>query len=174
MAMLLASWLCLVKFWAQLVLSVSGVKFWGSKTLVECYREYFARGYMRGLLEYPTFDARLLKRCRQKTASTVFGTLEPFSITDFIVIRLKAAEHRDWMQSRQSLRRAIETGDLSPSGLVDVFSNKIGVWPLFVSYLKDTGKKDRGDSLVVWFFLLVSVLAWLPLLISVFVFRKKG
>ena len=30
-------------------------------------------------------------------------------------------------------------------------SNIIGVWPLIVSYLKETGKKDSGDSLVVWF-----------------------
>ena len=110
---------------------------------------------MRGVLDYPTFDVRLLKRCLQKTASTVFGTLDPFSMTEFIVTRLKGAEHRDWMQSRQSLRRAIETGDLFLPGLVDVVSNIIGVWPLVISYLKETGKKDSGDSLVVRFFLLI-------------------
>ena len=104
---------------------------------------------MRGVLDYRTFDVRLLKRCLQKTASIVFGTLNPFWMTEFIVTRLNGAEHRDWMQSRQSLRRAIETGDLSLPGLVDVVSNIIGVWPLIVSYLKETGKKDSGDSLVV-------------------------
>ena len=86
----------------------------------------------------------------------VFGTLEPFSVTEFIVTQLKGAEHRDWMQSRQSLGMAIETGDLSPPGLQDVVCIIIGVWPLIVSYLKETGKKDSGDSLVVWVFLLVS------------------
>ena len=104
---------------------------------------------MRGVLDYPTFDVRLLKRCLEKTASTVFERLDPFSMTEFIVTRLKGAEHRDW--SRQSLRRAIETGDLSLPGLVDVVSNIIGVWALIVSYLKGTGKKDSSDSLVVWF-----------------------
>ena len=104
---------------------------------------------MHGVLDYPTFDVRSLKRCLQKTASIVFGTLDPFSMTEFIVTRLKGAEQSDWMQSRQSLRRAIEAGDLSPPGLVDVVSNIIGVWPLIVSYLKETGKKDSGDSLVV-------------------------
>ena len=44
----------------------------GSQTLVECYKEYLGSGYMRGLLDYPTFDVRLLKRFLQKTASTVF------------------------------------------------------------------------------------------------------
>ena len=106
---------------------------------------------MRGVLDYPTFDVRLLKRCLQKTASTVFGTLNPFSMTEFIVTRLKGDEHRDWMQSRPSLRRAIETDDLSLPGLVDVVRNIIGVWPIIVSYLKETGKKYSGDSLVVWF-----------------------
>ena len=128
------------------LVSISG----GLNTLVECYKEYFGSGYMRRLLENPTFDTKWLKRCLQKTASTVFGTFDPFSMTEFIVTRLKGAEHCDWMQSRQSLRRAIEEGDLFLPELVDVVSNIIGVWPLIVSYLKETGKKDSGDSLLVW------------------------
>ena len=108
--------------------SISG----GSNTFVEGYKEYLGSGYMRGLLDYATFDVRLLKPCLQKTASTVFGTLDPFSMTKNIVTRLKGAEHRDWMQSRQSLRKAIETGDLSFPGLVDVVSSIIRVWQLIV------------------------------------------
>ena len=127
------------------LVSISG----GSHTLVESYKECLGSGCMRGVLGYPTSDVRLLKRCLQKTASVVFGTLDPFSMTEFIVTRLKGAEHQDWMQSRQSLRRAIETVDFSLPGLVDVLSNIIGVWPLIVSYFKKTGKKDSGDSLVV-------------------------
>ena len=103
---------------------------------------------MRGLLDYPTFDVKLLKRCLEKTAFTVFGTLDLFSMTEFIVTRLKGAEHRERMQSRQSLRRAIETGDLSLPRWVDVVSNIIGLCPLIISHLKETGKKDSGDSLV--------------------------
>ena len=85
----------------------------GSHTLVECYKEYLGSGYTKTLVDYPIFDAKLLKQCLQKTASLIFGTMDPFSTTEFIVTRLKGAEHRDWMQSRQSLRRAIETSDLS-------------------------------------------------------------
>ena len=33
--------------------------------------------------------------------------------------------------------------------LVDVVANIIGVWPLIVSYFKETGRKDDGHSLVV-------------------------
>ena len=116
-------------------------------------------GYMRGLLDYPTFEVRFLKRCLQKTASTVFGTHDVFLNTEFIITRLKGAEHRDWMQSRQSLRKAIETGDLSLPGLVDVVSNLFGVRPHIFSYLKETGWKDTGDSLVVWLSLLIPVSA---------------
>ena len=132
--------LCAIGSGVSLV-SISGV----SHTLVECYKEFLGSGCMCGLLDYPTFDVRLFKRSLRKTASTVLGTLDPFSMTEFIVTRLKSAEHRDWMQSRQSLRRAIETDDLFLHG------NIIGAWLFIVSYLKETGKKHSGDSLVVWF-----------------------
>ena len=51
--------------------------------------------------------------------------------------------------TRLALGRAIITNDLSIPGLVDVVANKVGVWPLVVSYLKVTGRKDDGESLVV-------------------------
>ena len=53
------------------------------------------------------------------------------------------------MSSRPSLKRAILTNDLGMPHLVDVVANIIGVWPLIVSFLKETGFKDDGDSLVV-------------------------
>ena len=124
----------------------------GSHTLVECYKEYLGSGYTKTLVDYPIFDVRLLKRCLQKTASLVFGTLDPFSMTEFIVTQLKGAEHRSWMQSKHSLRMAIETGDLSLPGLLDDVSNIIGVWPLIVSYLKETVKKDSKIALWYGFF----------------------
>ena len=39
--------------------------------------------------------------------------------------------------------------DLSMPGLSDVVANIVGLWPLVVSYLQETGRKDDGDSLVV-------------------------
>ena len=102
--------------------------------MVDCYREYLGSRYTKTLVDYPIFDVRLLKRRLQETESVVFGTLDPFSTTEFIVTRLKGAEHRDWMQSRQSLCMAIQTGDLSHPGLLDVVSNITGVCPLIVSY----------------------------------------
>ena len=70
-------------------------------------------------------------------------------MTEFIVTRVKGAEHRDWMMSRTSLRRAIITGELSMPSLVEVVSNIVGVWPLIVVYIEETGRKTDGDSLVV-------------------------
>ena len=75
------------------LVSLSG----GSHTLVDCHREYVGSGYTKILVDYPNFDARLLIRCLQKTASVVFGTLDRFSMTEFVVTRLKGA---DWVQSR--------------------------------------------------------------------------
>ena len=114
---------------------------------------------MQRLVYYPTFDVQLLKRCLQKTASAVFGTLDPCSMTEFIITRLKGAEHCEWMQSSQSLRRAIKTSNLSLPVLVDVVSNIFQVWPLVVFYLQESGKKDSGDSLVVCLFLVALILA---------------
>ena len=70
-------------------------------------------------------------------------------MTEFIVTRWKRAEHRDWMMSRSSLRRANITGELSMPSLVEVVSNNVGVWLLIVVYLKETGEKSNGESLVV-------------------------
>ena len=65
----------------------------------------------------------------------IFGSLDPFSMTESIVTRLKGAEHSDWMTLR--------------SGLRHVANNIVGVCPLIVVYLKETGRKTEDDSLVV-------------------------
>ena len=121
----------------------------GPHVLAEAFGSYRRSGYQAKLVEYPTFDLRVLRRCLQRTASSVFGSLDPFSLTEFVLNRLKGAETRDWMASRAALRKAIITNDLSMPELVNVVANIVGVWPLIVSYLKETGRKDEGDSLVV-------------------------
>ena len=99
------------------------------------------------------FDLRLLKRCLEKVSSSVFGSLEPLSMTEFNATRLKWPEHRDWIMSRSSLCRAIITGELSRPSLHEVVSNIAGVRPLNVVYLKGTGRKTDGDNLVVYYIL---------------------
>ena len=125
----------------------------GPHVLTEAFASYLGSGYQAKLIECPTFDLRLLKRCLQRTASSVFGSLDAFSLTEFVVNRLKGAQTRDWMASRPGLRKAIITNDLSTPGLVDVVANIVVVWPLIVSYLKETGRKDERDSPVVRTFL---------------------
>ena len=120
----------------------------GSHVLTDTNGEYLGNGYTHKLMEYPIFDLRQLKRCLQKVSSSVFGSLDPFPMTEFFVTRLKDAEHRDWMMSRSSLRRAIITAELSMPSLVEVVSNNVGVWPLILVYLKETGRRTDGDSLV--------------------------
>ena len=127
------------------VVSVQG----GPHALVEAYVNFLGTGYQQKLVEYPLFDLRLFKRCLQKTASSVFGTLDPYSMTEFIVTRLKGAESRDWMAARPALKMAIITSRLAVPELVDVVANIVGVWPLIVAFLKETERKDDVDSLVV-------------------------
>ena len=57
------------------------------------------------------------------------------------------------MASRPALRKAFITHNLSMPELVNVVANIVGVWPLIVSFLQETGRKDEGDSLVVRSFL---------------------
>ena len=71
----------------------------GSHVLADTYEEYLGSGYSHKLVEYPVFDLRLLKRFLQKVSTSVFRYLDPFSMTEFIVTRLKGAEHRNWMMS---------------------------------------------------------------------------
>ena len=123
--------------------------FWWSHVLSDTNSDYLGSGYDRKLFEYPIFDLRLLKRCLQKVSSAFFGYLDQFSMTDFIVKRLKWAEHRDWMMSHSRLRRAIITGGLSMLSLFEVANNIVGVWPLIPVYLKEIGRKTDVDSLVV-------------------------
>ena len=70
-------------------------------------------------------------------------------MTEFIVNRLEGVKTRDWMSSRPALKKAIQTNDLGMRHLVDVVANIIGVWSLIVSYLKESGRKDEGEGLVV-------------------------
>ena len=100
----------------------------GSHILAETNVEYLGNGYKERLVEYPVFDLRLLKRSLQKVASSAFGCLDTFSLTEFTINRMNGAKHRDWMLSRSSLRRAIITKELLQ--LVEVFAHIVGVWPL--------------------------------------------
>ena len=142
--------------------------------LAEVFASYLGSGYQAKLGEYPTFDLRLLKRCLQRTAWCVFGSLDPFSMPEFVVNRLKGAETWDWMASHLALRKAIITNELSMPGLVDVVANIVGVWPLIVSYLKETSRKDERDSLLVGSFPLGTCLHQGSVFMTFCCFKRRG
>ena len=93
--------------------------FGGSHVLDDTYGDFLGSGYNRRLVEYPIFGLRFLKRCLLMVSSSVFGSLDPFSMTELIVMRLEGAEHRHWMMSRSGLHRAIITGELSMPSLFE-------------------------------------------------------
>ena len=53
------------------------------------------------------------------------------------------------MMSRIALRKIVITGDQSVPQVLEVMANIIGLWPMIVFCLKETGKKDDADSFVV-------------------------
>ena len=66
------------------VVSISG----GSTIPVEAFFGYLGSGYHQKLIDYPSCDLRLFKRCWQRTPSSVFGGSDGLAITEFIVNRL--------------------------------------------------------------------------------------
>ena len=119
-----------------------------SNYLAEAISSFLGSGYRQKLNDYPVSYPRLFKRCLQRAASVVSGSLDVFSMTEFIVNWLKGAETGDWMSSRPNVRKAILTNDLRAPHLVDIVANIIDVWSLAVSYLEETGRKIYSDSLV--------------------------
>ena len=81
--------------------------FVGSNMLVDVYGDYLGSGYDRKLVGYPIVDLRLLKGCLWKASLTNIGSLDPLSMTEFNVTRLRRAEHHEWMMSPSGLCRAI-------------------------------------------------------------------
>ena len=140
----------------------------GSTILMEAFCQYLGSGYCRKVNDYPFFDLRLFNQCLQGTTSSVFGSLNGYATTDFIVCQLKSTEARDWMSSRPALMKAIFTNDLGMPHVVEVPANSIGVWPLMVSYFRETGRKDEGDSLWIrsCFFGCVSAISYPCILYS--------
>ena len=131
--------------------------------LAETYLDYLGNGYRKKLNEYPVVHWRLLKQCLQKVSSSTFGNLNPFSMAQFIVTRLKRVEQCDWMMSKSSLRRSIITGEITMPSVVEVVAKIVDVWSLIVSYLKETNKQRDGDNLVVYFFDLLQFMSYLCL-----------
>ena len=123
----------------------------GSATLVEAFCEYLRSWYRQKLIDYPSFDLRLFNRCLKWTSSRVFGCLDGFAKPGFIINWMKSADTRGWMSSWPAPKKANLTNDLSMPHLVEFVANIIGVWPLIVSSLKETGWKDDGNSFVVNF-----------------------
>ena len=152
--------------------SISG----GSTVLVEAFCEYLGSGYRQKLIDYAVFDLRLFRQCLQRTSSSVFESLDGLAMIEYFVNRLKGAETRDWMSPRPALKKAILTNDLSMPHLVDAVAHIISVWPLIVSYLKETGRKDDGESLVVRSSSFLVVLVQFPVpafIVLCFCFRRR-
>ena len=77
-------------------------------------------------MEYPFFDLRLFRRYLQWTAVSVFGSLDPNLMTEFLASRLNGAEGCDWMATRPALKKAIITNRFAVPDLVEVAAYIVG------------------------------------------------
>ena len=115
----------------------------------EVLSKFLASGYRSRFFEYPVFVLCLPKCCFQRTTETVFGSIDPYSMVDFVMNRLNGAGSRNWMVSRLALRRATITNELSMPGFVGVVAKIRGDWPFVVLYSKENGQKADADNFVV-------------------------
>ena len=103
-----------------------------------------------------------------------FGSLDPFSMTEFNVTRLNGAEHRDWLTLHSGLRRANITGELSMPSFLEVLSNIVGVWAHIVVYFKETGRRTNGDNLLESYILHFQFSCnFFHIIIRLFYFRRR-
>ena len=136
-------------FWAGLWMSLGLMcLLWHLMAAVKCLRRHLAAtravDFSKNLSEYPVFDLRFLKRFLRSTGLIDFGGLDPFSRTEFISNRLMGVQTQHSMASRPTL--AI---DLTVLHLVDIVAVINWVCPIIVLYLKEMGRRDDGDNLVV-------------------------
>ena len=124
--------------------------FGGLHVLVDICSNSVGSGHDHKPTKHPIFDLRLPKRCLHKVFPSVFGTLDPFSMMEFVTTRLKGAEHRDCMISRSIPLRANIPGEVSMPSLVKVICNIVDEWPVIVVHSRETAKRQKadGDSLV--------------------------
>ena len=76
----------------------------GSTLINDIYSTYLGSENQRKLIEFPIFSFCLLKRCTQKSSSSVFGSMDAFSLIELVVTRLMMAVNWNWMMSRKVLR----------------------------------------------------------------------
>ena len=104
----------------------------------------------------------------------VFGSLDTFSMTGFVINRLKGAETQEQMVSRPALRRAMITNQIFLQDVVAVVAYMLGVWPQVILNIKDFRQKDEGNSLAVQFFVRTNTCCGLYSVSIVFLlFRRK-
>ena len=62
---------------------------------IEAYVSYLGSRFQHKLMEKPFLGLRLLKHCLQRNAASDFESLDRYSMTQFILRRLKGAENRN-------------------------------------------------------------------------------
>ena len=66
------------------------------------------------------------------------GSLDPFSINDYLLLRLGKASHQPWLMSLGELRRCVQRSAVPFSSLCAVLEELICNWVDVQSYLKES------------------------------------
>ena len=108
----------------------------GPHAPVEAFVSYLDSGYQEKLIEKWFFKLCWFEGCLKRIASSVFGSLDPHSMEEFLVNRPKGADGGDWTASRPGPKKAIVTSSLVMKVLLEIEINNLAIWPLIFLYLK--------------------------------------
>ena len=149
--------------------SVSPVCFVGGSHVFCIYIKFAGKPYREKLVKYSFFR---LATPKEMSPAVCLSHLWQFGPVFFKGAH-RGAEHRDWVADRHALRRAVVSGDFSMPSLVEVVGNLVGYWPLIVSYLKETGRRNVDDNFVVQFTSWDSLTFVVPQLMSIFLLEES-
>ena len=92
----------------------------------------------------------LPRSSKNSCCAAFYGVMDPFSVVEFLLLRLKTAASEDWAVKHPHLRAGIEDGYDSLSSLIAIVNDLIVVWPTLQLYLKKRHRREKqGRALEV-------------------------
>ena len=129
---------CLGRVLACFPLSQRPVSVTGTCSTVVAAYDRFNKTRIRGLT-YCEFGPDVFRRHFKKCAHFVFGTMEPFTVVEHLVLRLRSAIGEPWMEGLTTLTRCCLAQSADFDCYPDLVLDILSAWNDIYFFVKDTG-----------------------------------
>ena len=104
------------------------------------------------LLSYVEYSGDVFKSQVQQLSGLVFGLVDPFTLLEFLVWKLRAARDEPWMVHLTNFRCCLQKGSIDFEELPGVLPELLSVWNLIREHLGSTiAKSVTGTTVEVLF-----------------------